>query len=293
MIIAQITGGLGNQMFQYATAKALSLKTGATLKLDLQSFKREILPELELERNFELTAFKNFQYQEATKEEINHYTSKSFPINKLQKLLPPHKRKIYNERDYTFDQNFFRANSSIYIKGHRQSEQYFKPYEKDIKNIYRLKEELIDRVKTFGEELSSIESLSIHIRRGDYLRLPIILDWHGVLSKEYYATSIDKIVSKNPSTQIFYFADDVEWVKKELVGAYPGTIVSGNIAKTSYEDFYLMQSCRHQIVANSSFSWWAAWLNSNNSKTVIAPLKWFNNAPYNTKDLVPVSWLRV
>ncbi len=293
MIIAQITGGLGNQMFQYAPAMALSLQKDVPLKLDLQSFKREILPELEVPRSFALTAFKNFNYDEASPEEIEQYTSQSFFKKKTQKLLPAHKRKIYNERDYTFDGNFFKANSSIYLKGHRQSEKYFKPFEKEIRNIYQLREDLISDVKFFGEKLTSLESLSVHIRRGDYLRLPIILDWHGVLDKSYYSSAIETVLSQYPSTQIFYFSDDVEWVDKELVGEYPGTIVSGNISNTAYQDFYLMQSCKHQIVANSSFSWWAAWLNSNPHKKVIAPLKWFNNAPYNTRDLIPDNWLRL
>lgn len=293
MIIAQITGGLGNQMFQFATAKALSLHLDTDLKLDLQSFKREILPELEVPRNFELTAFKNFEYKEATVNEIKSFNSNNIINKKIEKLFPAHKRKIYTESAYIFDKNFFKTNAPVYIKGHRQSEKYFKPYTKEIKKIYELKDILMEEVKELGKEISKQNSVSIHIRRGDYLRLPIILDWHGVLEKEYYFNAIKIIQSKIPNLKIFYFSDDVNWVNKELMPTYPGTIVSENISKTHYHDFYLMQSCKNQIIANSSFSWWAGWLNPNPDKMVVAPKKWFNNAPYDTRDLIPPEWIKI
>ncbi len=293
MIIAQITGGLGNQMFQYATAKALSLHLNAELKLDLQSFKQEILPELEVPRKFELTAFKNFKYTEASQEEINSFHSANAISKKIQKLLPPYKRKIYTEREYTFDKNFFSSNKHVYLKGHRQSEKYFKPFAHEIREIYHLNNDVIKEIKELATEISEQNSISIHVRRGDYLRLPIILNWHGVLEKDYYFNGIEIIRSKTPDAKIFYFSDDTEWVKKELMPVYPGVLVSENISKNHYHDFYLMQSCSHQITANSSFSWWAAWLNPNPEKIVIAPKKWFNNAPYDTSDLIPESWNRI
>ena len=293
MIIAQITGGLGNQMFQFATAKALSLHLNADLKLDLESFKQEIVPELEVPRKFELTAFQNFEFKEASLDEIYSFNSMNIISKRIQKLIPGYKRTIYNEPKYVFDKNFFKANIPIYLKGHWQSEKYFKRFGKEIKEIFELKDLLIEEVKELGKEISKQNSVSIHIRRGDYLRLPIILDWHGVLEKEYYFKAIEIVRSQIVNPQIFYFSDDINWVNNELMPTYPGTIISENISKTHYHDFYLMQLCKNQIVANSSFSWWAAWLNSNPQKIVIAPKKWFNNAPYETKDLIPEDWIRI
>jgi hypothetical protein len=293
MIVAQITGGLGNQMFQFAAAKALSLHYNCELKLDLQNFNREILPELEVNRQFELPAFKNFTYQEASKADIKKFEPKSFLDKKVQQLLPKHKRSIYSEKEYPYDEKFFSARKSIYIKGHRQSEKYFSSYQNEIRSIYTLRDDLINEVEGFKSELDDRNTVAVHVRRGDYLRLPIILDWHGVLSKEYYFSALEYLSEHIPNLKILYFSDDIEWVKNELMPTYPGMVVSDNISKTHYHDFYLIQSCKHQIVANSSFSWWAAWLNPNPDKIVIAPKKWFNNAPYDTRDLIPDSWIKM
>jgi hypothetical protein len=293
MIIVQITGGLGNQMFQYATGKALALHHDTNLKLDLQSFYTDTWHELEVPRSFELTAFKNLEYKEATLKEIQQFHTSSFIGKRIQKLLPRHKRKVYSEKEYPFDSSFFKAKKNIYIKGHRQSEKYFQPYKKEVCNIYQLKDELVSDVKELGKKLSYENSVAIHVRRGDYLRLPIILDWHGVLDESYYCTALNILNNQFPDLKIYYFSDDPQWVNQTLMPLFPGTIVSENISKTHYHDFHLIQSCKHQIVANSSFSWWAAWLNPNPEKIVIAPKKWFNNAPYDTRDLIPEEWLRI
>lgn len=293
MIIVQITGGMGNQMFQYATGKALSLYHNVELKLDLEGYKREVLPELEVSRKFELPAFKNFSYKEASKNEIEYFISANWVTKNLQRLKPPHKRKVYIEKQYPFDTNFFSANKSIYIKGYRQSEKYFLSYKDEIRNTYQLKAELIEEVVHFGQQLRNENSIAIHIRRGDYLRLPIISDWHGVLGIDYYSAALEIITTEIPDAKLYYYSDDPEWVQQELMPLYPGTIVSNIISKNHYHDFYLIQCCKHQVVANSSFSWWAAWLNPNPNKIVIAPKKWFNRAPFDTKDIIPPSWIRI
>ena len=293
MIIAQITGGLGNQMFQYAGAKALALHLNTNLKLDLENYDREILPELEVPRSFELPSFKKFEFSRATLEEISSFTSTNNFCKKLQKFLPPHKRKVYIEKGYKFDKNFFKANETVYLRGHRQSEKYFEPYQNEIRNTYQIKNDLIIEVNDIGEQIASQISLSIHVRRGDYLRLPIILDWHGVLGLDYYKEAIKKVQAVHPNVNIYYFTDDIEWVSTELASIFPGTILSEEISKTHYHDFYLMSQCRHNIIANSSFSWWAAWLNNNPEKIVIAPKKWFNKPVLDTTDLIPKGWIRI
>ncbi len=293
MIIAQITGGLGNQMFQYAAAKALSLHLHAELKLDIQSFKREILPELDVERNFELTAFKEFDFQEASKDEIRELQKESLLGKKLEKIIPPYKRRVYSEKDFSFDPNFFKAKYPVYIRGHRQSEQYFYPYREQIKQIFVLPEIIFNNVFAMGEKMKFENSLAVHVRRGDFLRLPIILDWHGVLEKNYYAKGIEIIRDKVDNLKIYYFSDDIDWIKKELLPEFPGEIISESISKNHYQDFYLMSQCKHNIIANSSFSWWAAWLNNHKDKKVIAPKKWFNNAPLNYKDVIPENWIKL
>ena len=119
------------------------------------------------------------------------------------------------------------------------------------------------------------------------MRKKIIFEWHGVMEKDYYRKAFE-IISKNLNNfKIFYFTDDIEWVKNNLLPIMNGEILSGNLTKTNIEDFFLMTQCSHNIIANSSFSWWGAWLNNNPDKIVIAPEKWFNKGPKDTQDLVP------
>ncbi|HSU50429.1 MAG TPA: alpha-1,2-fucosyltransferase, partial [Segetibacter sp.] len=121
----------------------------------------------------------------------------------------------------------------------------------------------------------------------------VVQDYHGTLNEEYYQKAINKLTSLSPNPTFYIFSDDVEWVKDKLLLKRPAEFITGEVTKNHYEDFYLMSQCKHNIIANSSFSWWAAWLNPNPDKIVIAPKKWFNNAPYNTNDLIPQSWIKL
>jgi hypothetical protein len=294
MIIVQLTGGLGNQMFQYAAAKALSIKKNTELLLDVSSFLRTELPDLEVPRDFELIHFKGVSEKVVNINELKNQKKFEFlEEKKLKKLLPKHKRGIYREKFYHFDDQFFNANSSSYLIGIWQSPRYFELFKNIITQNFQIKESSIQNVLKKGLELSKSNSVSIHIRRGDYLRKPIILDWHGIMSKEYYLKAFETLSSKTTIDKVYYFSDEPEWVESELLPYIPGEIISNQIATSQYEDFYLMNQCQNNIIANSSFSWWAAYLNPNPNKIVIAPKKWFNSAPNNTKDLFPPDWITI
>ena len=135
------------------------------------------------------------------------------------------------------------------------------------------------------------QSVSLHIRRGDYLA-KISLQVLGLMPMEYYTKGIDYISSKKANTVYYIFSDDINWVKENLK-IDNARFVSGNIAKTHIEDLYLMSQCKHHIIANSSFSWWGAWLNDDQDKIVIAPKQWFNKGPQDTQDLIPGTWIKM
>lgn len=295
MVITELTGGLGNQLFQYAASKALAIHQNTELILDISAFYREELPELEVPRAFEINNFKGVS--EKTITAIDYKTNEKYKVFKkslLEKLLPRHKRKIYKEPHFHYDKNFFNSRKDVLLKGVWQSEKYFSTYQSHLREILILKEETIQNVKSKGEELQNENSVSIHVRRGDYLRLPVILEWHGVIDVEYYNNAIKLLQSKTEQPlKLYYFSDDPEWVETNLCTMWPGEVISKNSQNTGIEDFYLMSQCKHNIIANSSFSWWSAWLNINANKIVIAPKKWFGNAPYNTKDLIPESWIKI
>ena len=293
MVISELTGGLGNQMFQYAAAKALSLHHQTNLVLDVLSFYREELPYLEVPRNFDLNNFEGVNEVLITpNNQIADY--KSYKKTPLSGLVAAHKRKVYKEPFYHFDKNFFNSRKNVLLKGGWQSEKYFSRYKNEVRQAFQIKDEVINRVKELGQKLKNENSVAVHVRRGDYLRLPIILEWHGVLDANHYNNAFTQLQSKlDKPFSIYYFSDDPQWIEENLCPKWPGTIISKDSKNTAIEDFYLMSQCKHNIIANSSFSWWAAWLNDNPDKIVIAPQKWFGNAPCDPKDLIPESWMKI
>jgi hypothetical protein len=294
MIIAELNGGLGNQLFQYAAAKALSLQKAQALLLGISSYHRSEIPDLEVPRDFALQHF--IGVKEQTILDTSADAIKKYPFlipKKIHKFLPSYKRRVYKEPYFHYDKNFFNASDNVYLKGGWQSEKYFKPYSDQIVNNLQLKRgSLSQSIALFENNMLSTNSVSIHIRRGDYLRKPSILEWHGVLPLSYYQTAIQQLQQQYADLQLFYFSDDPQWVMDELMPKMPGTLISSPDF-SQYDDFYLMSRCKHNIIANSSFSWWAAYLNPNPNKTIIAPKNWFNKAPYNTKDLYPEGWFKL
>lgn len=294
MVVVQLTGGLGNQLFQYAAAKALSLHHETGLLLDVSAFLREELPDLEVPRDFELYNFEGVT--EKTINAVELAADKQFSFlneKRFERLLPKNKRGVYKEPFYHFDPGFFNSRHAVFLKGHWQSFKYFNKYKSEIITALQLKKSVISNVLETAAANSNEGVVSVHIRRGDYLRKPVILEWHGIMDKAYYAEAFEQIAKKATIRKVLYFSDEPEWVASELLPLMPGEIISSKIAATQYEDFHLMQHCAHNIIANSTFSWWAAYLNTSPGKIVIAPKRWFNKAPCNTKDLIPESWIRI
>ncbi len=291
MIVIRLTGGLGNQLFQYAAAKALAIRNDEVLVLDIGTYFRESLPELEVSRDFELYNFIGINDEVTHKVESFNNLSKIFKF--IQKNIPFKIKRYYKETSYNFNPNFFKLKKNIFLEGAWQSEKYFIEFKDILQENLVLKTNVIERVVDLAEKIKRQESVSVHVRRGDYLRKKIILEWHGVLELDYYQKALEIILKNNSSTKIYYFSDDIEWVENNLLPIYSGTIVSNKLSKNHFEDFHLMSSCKNNIVANSSFSWWAAWLNRNKSKIVIAPQKWFRTNKVDIKDLIPNSWIKI
>ncbi|HEU5165062.1 MAG TPA: alpha-1,2-fucosyltransferase [Chitinophagaceae bacterium] len=285
MIISQIIGGLGNQMFQYAAGKTLARLNNTVLKLDVSAFEEYKL------RDFALTNF-HTNVEFATKKEINdllpaHNFEKAF-----QYFSPLKKRSYYREKEFHFDEKVLKLGKNVYLKGYFQSEKYFLPAKEIIKQEYKLKYSLTSNVNEFANRINNEQSVAVHIRRGDMRSDPLTSEYHGILPVDHYQKSVD-IVNLKVLNPIFYlFSDDINWVKENL--QIPNAIhVSNKITNSPIEDLYLMSQCKHNIIANSSFSWWGAWLNNNPDKIVIAPKNWFNKGPKDTQDLIPNEWLKI
>jgi len=252
MIIVRILGGLGNQMFQYAYARALS-ELGFEVSLDISKFKT-----YKLHGGFQLDKYK-----------ISLKTA-----NKFSTLLGKVGIKTsIKEKSLLFNNRFKDLKGNEYIKGYFQTEKYFK----EIRDIL-FEEFCINKQKSSKtieiENLIKIseKNCSIHIRRGDYISDEKANKVHGTCSLDYYYKATDIILQQDSTTTFFVFSDDISWVKENLKTS---NLVYVNTKSIPHEDIYLMSLCEHNIIANSSFSWWGAWLNKNEAKTVIAPKNWF------------------
>ena len=284
MIVSHIIGGLGNQLFQYAAGRYLAEKHQVPLLLDITDFTGYHL------RNFELHNL-HTRFSIAQPEDFNRLKPTGKLAKALQYLKPKPARTYHREHHFHVEPSFFKIGPNAYIKGNFQSFRYFEPIAGIIRKEFEVKEELIRNVKELGDTIQNQPSVAVHIRRGDYTK-KVFLEYHGLLSEAYYNKAIDLLLKKESGLKFYFFSDDLPWVKQHI--SAPNAIyVSGEHSTGHYEDFYLMSRCRHNIIANSSFSWWAAWMNNNPGKMVIAPKQWFNKAGHNTKDLVPENWLRV
>lgn len=280
MIITQLNGGLGNQLFQYAAGRALSIYHNTKLRLDISLYKKNKARQFDLQY-FSINVHKIYSNKKLFR--IPFYFNK---VIKRKNGL-----KDYREPYFHFDPDFLKTTSNIYLKGYWQSEKYFIQYEQNIRTELTIKEIYIKHLHSKAQELKHQNSVAVHIRRGDYLHSENIL-FHGILDESYYHKAMQHFLNLYSDVKFYFFSDDSKWIK-ENIRVHKYEIVSGNISQKPIEDFYLMSQCRHNIIANSSFSWWAAWLNTHPNKRVIAPKKWFNNAPHNTQDLIPNSWMKI
>lgn len=297
MIIARLKGGLGNQMLQYATGRALSLKLGVNLKLDTTSLYSKIGGDTP--RLYGLDVF-NIKSEKANDEELIKFNK---PIQKIiQKIF----RKITGKNHLVYDPTILNSKDGSYIQVLWPCEKYFKDYRLQILNDFTLKNPLSTQAQNIKEKISqSQNSTSIHIRRGDYASNQTYQAWHGLTPISYYENAINYIIKKTnknkpaetPETVSFFiFSDDINWVKNNLKitneQAHEVIYVSDGII-TDAEEITLMSLCQNNIITNSSFSWWGAWLNQNPNKTVITPKNWIANPKINTSDVISAEWVKM
>lgn len=290
MIVVNLMGGLGNQMFQYALGRKLSLLHQTELLLDC-SFLNTPNPN-HIKREYELDVF-NIQARIATKKELKNFRpfQSNNLIRRLQRLTPGlQTHYAITQKTHAFDPDILSAPDNSWLNGFWQTEQYFNDIEKIIRQDFIFKLPLQGLNKELSEKIIACKSVSIHVRRGDYTN-PETLAYHGICKPHYYYKAIDHILQKHAIDELFVFSDDSDWVKKNLKLQLPATYIDHNTGKKSFEDMRLMSLCKHNIIANSSFSWWAAWLNSNDDKQVITPEIWIADKNVDTKDVRPSNWI--
>lgn len=295
MIIIRMTGGLGNQMFQYALYLELKSQGKEVLMDDITEYEgRKARPLM-------LWIF-GIQYEYASREDINKIT------DGFLKLSHRIRRKIFGRKSLEYQEGKSGYNPQVlekdpaYLTGYFQSEKYFA----DVKEIVRdsftfsniiwkdLSENLTHKIQEYQNQIKNTLSCSLHVRRGDYL--DNVEEYGNICTTEYYRSAVHIIQEKYPDAVFYLFSNDAEWVRSWATGIFGNNncyqIIEETTEDTGYLDMLLMSQCKHHIIANSSFSWWGAWLNPSKEKLVIAPAKWFNNQEDKdiyTKDMIRIT----
>lgn len=281
MIITKLISGLGNQLFQYAIGRQLSLLKGVTLKLDLSFFDNQNLRSYKL-NHFKINATIATEVDvEPFRKEINVYQRLHEQTSFYAKVYrnfepifcPKHTKNYFKEAVWwILEPQVFKTPANVYVEGYWQHYKYFENMQTSIFEELTLKNEIGAKMEPLLSVIKNNKSsVAVHIRRGDYVSDSGANYLMGVLPVTYYHQAINYIKQKVSSPTFYFFSDDLDWVKKNILTDAPAYYVDGN---ADYVDLDLMRHCSHQIIANSTFSWWGAFLNRNTDKIVIAPNIW-------------------
>jgi hypothetical protein len=293
MIITHIIGGLGNQMFQYATGRALSLECNVPLRLDVSRF-----ADFGLHQGFELQRVFDCPVEIVGEAEVRGILGWQF-YPRIRRLLACPSLAVFRCSAFVVEPHFHywpgikNIPRDCYLVGYWQSEKYFQDAISTIRADFTFKSPLTNRNAELAEQIRQVSAVSLHVRRGDYVKNPETNATHGLCSLDYYLVAIQYIAERVERPHFFIFSDDMDWVKDNLKIGFPCQYVDHNQRAESYNDMRLISLCRYHIIANSSFSWWGAWLSLNPNKIVIAPARWFNTSKIKTRDLTPELWIRL
>lgn len=297
MIIARIIGGLGNQMFQYAFGRRLALERGVPLKIDVSAFADYDLHGYALGRLA-------IEAEEAGAAEVAALTAVAprFPENLVPRRLLPrflrrsrryHPQHVHEGEGFTYDPAVVEREGSLYIDGYWQSERYFAPAAATLRREFAVPTPLAGRNAEVADRIQAGPAISVHVRRGDYAADPKTRAIHGLLSLDYYAAAVAHLAERVEAPRYFIFSDDPAWAAANLDLPGEPVLVDHNDAATNYEDLRLMSLCDHHVIANSSFSWWGAWLNASAEKIVVAPARWVADPSKPCPDVCPEAWVRL
>lgn len=289
MIIVKIYAGLANQMFQYALYKAL-LAADKDAYTDTASF----FPKWDFEKVGLADVFPNIQLHQADAEFVARLNDSSTDLlSKARRKLNIYKGSFIREPKFTYNDFVFHLQRPSYLKGFWQTEKYFKNIEGQIRNDFAFPAFEDDRNKQIVEKMQNTNSVSVHIRKGADYKKKSTIDTCGI---DYYRKAIEYIRKHVEEPKFYVFSDNHQWVRENLTGfKFESIDWNPTAGLQNYLDMQLMSSCKHNVIANSSYSWWGAWLNTNNKKVVVGPEKWFSQGgpDFDSSDLIPESWVKL
>ncbi|MCK4999726.1 MAG: alpha-1,2-fucosyltransferase [Anaerohalosphaera sp.] len=291
MLIANIIGGLGNQMFQYAFVKALALRKGVEFKLDISGFIHYKLHDYSLDNL-------NIDENLADENEVEMLKvkgkgrAKKFHQKLLTTLTIRSNTHFIEEYPYSFDKRVWKLPNSVYLEGYWNCYRYFKDIRAEILKDFKVHTNQTGKDLEVSMIIKDTNSVSIHVRRCDYVTNAKTQKHHGICGLDYYRDAIKRVSGIIRKPTFFVFSDDHQWVKENLKMPYEIVYVDHNGPCRNYEDMRLMSQCRSNIIANSTFSWWAGWLNNYEDKIVVAPEKWVSSG-IDIDNLLPKEWIKL
>lgn len=287
MIIVNLRGGIGNQMFQYACGRALALRSGdLNLKLDIEGLYRAKNIR-DTHREYGLCNF-SIKAEIISSKEAREF---KYPFGFYSKLYKLVLQKVFRQYYVSFVPRILKLRGNVYLDGYFQSEKYFKDFEKEIREDLKPNFVSASAIEFAKKIRDSQGSVSVHVRRGDYVGHKV---FGGICDEKYYEEALNKIKSLIGKSTFFVFSNDISWVKKNIFFPEETFYISSE-KLLDHEEVFLMSQCSNNIIANSSFSWWAAWLNDNPNKIIIAPKKWAHGLynKYKLRNIIPKSWITI
>ncbi len=280
MIVASLKGGLGNQMFQYAAGRRLAERHDTELVLDASWFASGSRG-AETPRRYELDCFSHGAPVE---------TQPRPQAGWIRGRRDPARLRVVKERSFAFDPSVLRSPDNVRLDGYWQCEGYFADVATRVARDFTPATAPDDATAAVLSEIEQCHAVGVHVRRGDYVTGPSASAYHGVLTLDYYAEAMRAVRRRVPDAVFFVVSDDPAWCREHLTSVATVRIVAHNPPDRGAEDMRLLRSCRHSVIANSSFSWWAAWLNPNPDKIVIAPKRWLAAPGVDATDIHCGGW---
>ena len=293
MIVVKLAGGLGNQIFQYAFGRQLSITNNTTLYLDpsdLQTYSTKRKYRL---HRYTISAYLMDKTENRLLDQQTRRGVMKTMLGKMAEHIKLKNLRIIKESSVNFDPEKLQHSRNCLVYGYWQNEKYFINIRDLLLKELCISDSISNHNEVFLKNILSSDAISMHIRRGDYISSKENQSVYYTCDQDYYSNALSIIKEKYLSPHLFIFSDDINWVKSNLEFSIPRTYISGDSEDQDIEELYLMSKCKSHIIANSSFSWWGAWLCSFPQQYVVAPKNWFVDKRMNTEMKLPEKWRRI
>ncbi|MDL2283927.1 alpha-1,2-fucosyltransferase [Oxalobacter sp. OttesenSCG-928-P03] len=294
MIVVRLKGGLGNQLFQYAAGFALARKNGDQFKLDLSGFQNQDRSRPYV-RDADILQF-SISSPIASEEEVQRFRN---PFGQVSRVLRVIMQKVFKKYYTDWHPEVMNRKGDIYLEGFFQCDKYFAECFDELSQEFLLQPNVNADIESIAHLIKSMPCpVSLHVRRGDYVSDPKISALHNICGIDYYETALTRLKDQIGPYDLVVFSDDIEWVRHNLNLSQDTCYISGQKGVggstiNTAQELILMSMCKHHIIANSTFSWWGAYLNRTPGKIVIAPGLWNRSKDYSHENIIPSGWQQI